>query len=107
MNFVIDSNIVFSAILNSESRIGQIILNGPKYFTFFSIDQLQDEIIRHEKKILKISGLTRADYLKIYGLIKSKIRFVNQLLIDSCSYTAAEKLTLSIDPDDSLDFRFN
>ncbi len=89
MNFVIDSNIVFSAILNPESKIGQIVLNGSKYFTFFSIDQLQDEIHNHEDKILKISGLSRIDYLRIYGLIKSKIRLVNQLLINSDNYNTA------------------
>lgn len=34
MKFVIDTNIVFSAILNPDSPIGQIILNGSKYFKF-------------------------------------------------------------------------
>ncbi len=102
MNFVIDSNIVFSAILNPESKIGQIVLNGSKYFTFFSIDQLQDEIHNHEDKILKISGLSRIDYLRIYGLIKSKIRLVNQLLINSDNYNTAEELTRDIDCDDLL-----
>jgi len=102
MKFVIDSNIVFSAILNPESKIGQIVLNGSKYFTFFSIDQLQEEIDNHEDKILKISGLSGADYLRIYGLIKSRIRFVNQLLINSDNYSMAEELTHDVDSDDLL-----
>jgi len=102
MKYIVDSNIVFSAILNPESPIGQIILNGSKYFTFLSIDLLKDEIDNHENKILKISGLSHSDYLKIYGLIKSKIKFVNQLLIDSDNYQKADELTNDIDPDDLL-----
>ncbi|HAM97267.1 MAG TPA: nucleotide-binding protein [Marinilabiliales bacterium] len=102
MRFVIDTNIVFSAILNPESPIGQIILNGSKYFTFLSIEQLKDEIECHEDKILKISGLSQSEYFKIYGLIKSKIRFVNQLLINADIYQKADELTKDIDPDDLL-----
>ncbi len=86
MKFVIDTNIVFSAILNPESPIGQIILNGSKYFTFFSIDQLKNEIDNHEDKILKICRLSQSDYQRIYGLIKSKLKFVNQLLINPANY---------------------
>lgn len=102
MRFVIDTNIVFSAILNPESPIGQIILNGSKYFTFLSIEQLKDEIECREDKILKISGLSQSEYSKIYGLIKSKIRFVNQLLINADIYQKAGELTKDIDPDDLL-----
>ena len=76
MKIVVDTNIVFSAILNPESPIGQIILNGSKYFTFYSADQLKTEIDSREDKILKISGLEKDDFFRIYGLIKSRIQFV-------------------------------
>lgn len=32
MKIVVDSNIVFSAILNSEGKIGNLLINGSKYF---------------------------------------------------------------------------
>jgi predicted nucleic acid-binding protein len=102
MKFVIDSNIVFSAILNPNSPIGQIILNGSKFFTFLSVDQLKNEIDHHEDKILKISGLNQTDYDRIYELIFSKIKFVNQFLINADNYNKADELTKDIDPDDLL-----
>ena len=80
MTFVVDSNIIFSAILNPENKIGQIIINGSKYFTFITVDQLNKEIENHEDKILKISGLSHHDFLSLYGFIKTKIKFVHQLL---------------------------
>lgn len=70
MKLVIDTNIVFSAILNPESPIGQIILNGSKYFDFLSIGQLKNEIDDHEDKILKVSRLSKSDYDRIYELFK-------------------------------------
>ncbi|HKJ42031.1 MAG TPA: PIN domain-containing protein [Sunxiuqinia sp.] len=102
MKFVVDTNIVFSAILNPKSPIGQIILNGSKYFTFLSISQLKDEIENQEDKIIKISGLDHSNYLRIYRLITSKIKFVNQLLINDDNYQKANELTHDIDPDDLL-----
>jgi hypothetical protein len=42
MKLVIDTNIVFSAILNPASPIGQIILNGSKYFYFLSIGSIKE-----------------------------------------------------------------
>ena len=47
MKIVIDTNIVFSAILNPESPIGQIILNGSKYFTFYSADLLLIQLYKN------------------------------------------------------------
>ena len=44
----------------------------------------------------------RSEYLRIYGLIKSKIKFVNQLLLNSYNYNKADELTNDIDPDDLL-----
>ncbi|MCF8232009.1 MAG: hypothetical protein K9J27_07450 [Bacteroidales bacterium] len=102
MHFVIDSNTVFSAILNPNSNIGQIILNGSKYFTFLSSDLLFEEIKNHENKILKISGLEYQDYSLIYSLIKTKLKFINQNLIEDKILQKAYHLTMDIDPKDTL-----
>lgn len=102
MKYIIDTNIVFSALLNPHSPIGQIILNGSKYFTFLSVQLLRQEIDRHEKKILKISGLSQQEFIKIFDLISSKIRFVNHCLISAKNFEKALKLTKDIDTDDLL-----
>jgi len=33
---IVDTNIVFSALLNTNSRIGQILINGKNRFDFYS-----------------------------------------------------------------------
>lgn len=102
MKIVVDTNIIFSAILNPESKIGQIILNGSKYFTFISADQLKTEIDNHESKILKISGLNKSDYLRLLDLVLKKIQFVHHLLINDINYQKANELTKKVDSDDLL-----
>jgi predicted nucleic acid-binding protein len=57
LKIVVDSNIVFSGILNPKSNISQILMNGSKYFEFYTIHQLTDEIFEHQDKIIKISKM--------------------------------------------------
>ncbi len=40
MKIIVDTNIVFSAILNSNSRIGKILLNSKEHFQFFTCNYL-------------------------------------------------------------------
>jgi predicted nucleic acid-binding protein len=99
---VIDTNIVFSAILNTQSRIGQVILNGSKYFDFYSVGLLKEEIFRHKAKILKISKFSDSQYTKIYELVTSKIRFVDDAIIPDEILQKAILLVSDIDKDDAL-----
>ncbi len=52
MKIILDSNIVFSAILNTESKIGNILFTSSN-LKFYSSIQLQEEIIELSNKILK------------------------------------------------------
>lgn len=102
MKIVVDSNVVFSAILNTGSNIGQIILVGSKYFDFLSINFLKSEITRHKEKIKQISGYGDEKYFNTYELITSKIQFFNEVLLSDHSITTAFDYTKDIDVDDTL-----
>jgi predicted nucleic acid-binding protein len=81
MKIIVDTNIVFSAILNSQGKIGQLIINGSKFFTFYTVGLLKDEIGEHKDKILKISGFTNDQFIKSYETIIKRITFVDEILI--------------------------
>jgi len=102
LKITVDSNIVFSAILNPNSSIGQILINGSKYFDFYSINYLKEEISNHSQKILKITGYSNDKFEEIYDLIITKIRFVDDVLLSDSSLKKAYKLTSDIDEDDTL-----
>lgn len=101
MKITVDSNIVFSAILNTRSNIGQLLILGSKHFDFYTINLLKAEILSHRTKIQKIAGLSDKQFDDIYELILSKIRFVDDILISDNAMKIASQLTFDIDENDT------
>lgn len=102
MKIVIDSNIVFSAILNTQNKIGQLIINGSKYFDFFSVGLLKDEIIEHKDKILHSTKFSETQFNDTFQLIVSRITFVDDILLTDKDLTKAIDLVAGIDENDAL-----
>lgn len=101
MRIVVDTNIVFSAILNTNSKISKIILQPKSKLNFYSTDQLQNEIAEHWSKLKKIAKYTDVELHKTSSLIISKIKFISVQLIPRNVFIAAETLTSDIDIDDT------
>jgi predicted nucleic acid-binding protein len=53
---IVDTNIAFSAILNTNSTIARILLQPGSRLHFYSTDLLLIEIEEHKDKLKKISG---------------------------------------------------
>jgi predicted nucleic acid-binding protein len=102
MKIVVDSNIVFSAILNSQGKIGQLIINGSKHFKLFTVGLLKEEILNHKTKILSISGLTQKQFDKSLKVITDRINFVDEILISDIDIQKALDLVSGIDENDTL-----
>ncbi len=101
MRIVVDTNIAFSAILNSNSKISKIILQPKSKLNLYSTDQLEYELAEHWNKLKKISKYSDIDLHKAVALITSKIRFINVELIPKNLFLKAEQLTRDIDIDDT------
>jgi predicted nucleic acid-binding protein len=101
MRIVVDTNIAFSAILNTNSKIARILLQPKTRLNFYSTIQLSREIEEHKEKIKKISNYSDYELDRIITLINNKIRFINLRLIPKESYNFAESLTQGIDIDDT------
>ena len=101
MRIVVDTNIAFSAILNTNSKISRILLQPKSRLNFYSTEQLSNEIAEHKEKIKKISNYSDYELDRIITLITNKIRFINLRLISKESYELAESLTQDIDIDDT------
>jgi predicted nucleic acid-binding protein len=81
MKVVVDSNIVFSAILNTKSQIGQLIINGTKHFDYYTIGILKTEIFKHRSKILRITGLREPQFTDNYQFIIQRIKFIDEVFL--------------------------
>ena len=101
MRLVVDTNIAFSAILNTNSKIAKIILKPKSGINFYATDQLQIEISNHWNKLKKISGYTEAELFKAVALINQRIRFIDIELIPIKFLLKAENIVSDIDIDDA------
>ena len=57
MKIVVDTNIVFSALIKSDSAIAEIIIYSQKKYKFFSSEYLLVELNNHYEKLKKASNL--------------------------------------------------
>ena len=101
MRIVIDTNIVFSSILNSNSKLARILLLPKSRFNFYSTEQLLAEIEQHKHKIKALTDFSDVELERIIKMITNKIRFINVRLISKENYQLAEALTKDIDEDDT------
>lgn len=102
LQIVVDTNIVFSGILNPTNSIGNILLSSTDFFTFLSPELLRTEILNHKSKILNISKYSEVQFLDLFGFITKKITFVNQTLLSQKSIQIAENLVQDIDVNDQI-----
>jgi predicted nucleic acid-binding protein len=102
MKVVVDTNIVFSAILNSNSWIGNIILISGNSLKFYSPKYLQKEINKHITKIQKITNLNDEEVQEVIEILFTKIHFIADELIPKETLAQADLLTKSVDFDDVM-----
>ncbi len=98
---IVDTNIVFSALLNTDSRIGQILISGKNRFDFYAPAYIKFEIFKHKEKIKSIGNLTDDEFLEVYDLILKNITILNHSVIPTEIYKNAELLCRDINIDDT------
>jgi predicted nucleic acid-binding protein len=101
MKIVVDTNIVFSALLNSKSTIGDLLFNSDKNFEFYSCNYMRFEIKKHWERLKKISKLSEEQLQVSYTQVLTKIKFVNEEIIPVETWLASEEITKGIDIDDT------
>jgi predicted nucleic acid-binding protein len=102
MKLIVDTNIVFSGILNQKSRIGKILLSHHKYFQLYSCHFLKEELKTHILKLSKITKKSVDELREIEYLVTKNIRFINEDFIPENQIIESAKLVEDIDADDVM-----
>ena len=103
MKIVVDTNIIFSTLLNSNSTIGNLLFNSDKYFQFYSCSYMRFEIQKHWERLKKISKLSDEELQVSYLQVLSKLKFINEEIIPVEIWLDSEEITKDVDIND-IDF---
>ncbi len=95
-----DANIVFSGILKSDGKIGDLLINSGGIFKFISPDFLRIEIRRHHEKLVQISKLTLEQVLESEFQICKSIHFISDEQISLTNWDLAKNLVFDVDKKD-------
>jgi len=101
MRIVIDTNILFSAILNTNSRIGRVLLAPKSRLVFYSTSQLRNEINEHKGKLKRLGKFSDEDLNVVIELLIRRIKIIDIELVPAGMYKKAFNLTHDLDVDDT------
>ncbi|MDO9257666.1 MAG: PIN domain-containing protein [Bacteroidales bacterium] len=101
MKIIVDTNVIFSALLNTSGTIGDLIFDSENVFDFYSCEYMRFEIDKHWGKLKQISKLTDIELKESLFRLFTKIHFVNEELITEKIWLKAEKLAGDVDIDDT------
>jgi predicted nucleic acid-binding protein len=100
VRIIVDANIVFSAILNTNSKIADLLLNSKGTFDFIAPDYLQTELRKYHSKISMISKMSIKEIEIVEFKIAKPITFMSGIHIPEVKWIQAEYLAKDIDDKD-------
>ena len=101
MNIIVDSNVIFSALMKSENKFREFLMFNDK-LNFISSNFMIIELFKHKEKLMKYTQLSEIDLLNSYHLLLNKINFVSDEIISNKNIKKAYELCNSVDPKDTI-----
>ncbi len=102
MKILIDTNLLFSAIIKPEGKISEIILNPKFGLNIFGCYFSYIELFKYKNKMLKVSKLNETELLEVMYQIIKRINFINEECISVNIFNKAFELTKDIDEKDTV-----
>jgi len=100
VKIIVDANIVFSGILKSNGKIGDLLINSQKRFSFIAPEFLRYEIKDKYPKLQHISGLNLDQVMEAEYRLCKNITFISEEQITQKYWIEANELVKDVDIDD-------
>ena len=100
MKIIVDANIVFSGLLNTKGKIGDLLINSHGLLDFIAPDFLRIEIRKHYNRLIKISKLSKEELVESEFQICKDIIFISEEQISKANWLAAYDLVKDVDEKD-------
>ena len=100
MKIIVDANIIFSGILNSNGKIGDLLINSKKHFNFIAPEFLRYEIKSKYERLQSISNLNITQIIEAEYQLCKDITFISEKQIGHNLWIEAHELVKDVDLDD-------
>lgn len=101
MRVVVDTNIVFSAILNSNGLIGELLFNSEDQFEFYSTEFILDELAKYKTKLQSLTKMSEEKInVSIHQVLKN-IDLISSEAISKADWNRAYELASDVDENDT------
>lgn len=101
MRIVVDANIVFSAILNSNGLIGELLFNTENQFDFYAPEFMLSELPKHKTKLSRLSKMSFDDIDISISQVLKNVKLISPDAISILNWEKAFSLTANVDEDDT------
>ena len=101
MKIVVDTNIIFSALLGPNGIISDLLLNSSDIFEFYSPTFVLDELNNHRAKLLKLGGYSAKELDFLQLTILKKIDLIDLESIQQSTFERSIELTKNVDEYDA------
>jgi predicted nucleic acid-binding protein len=98
---IVDANIVFSAILNTNGKIGYLLLNSTSLIEYVAPEYMIYEVKKYFSKIERITNKPTEDIEMIYASIVKNVQLISEYGIPFQHWIAAEEIVSDIDSKDT------
>jgi len=101
VRIVVDTNIIFSALMAPNGTISDLLLNSSDIFEFYSPTFLLEELENHRAKLLKLTGYSakELDFLRL--TIFKKIDLIDMESLRRSTIERSIELTKNVDEFDA------
>lgn len=99
MKIIVDTNILFSAMLSQGSDLRQILNNQD--LAIFAPNYIFLELFKHKEKLLKLSKQSEAEIYLFLNYLLERIKFISPDLVSTKHYQVAYELCRDVDEADT------
>ena len=89
---IVDTNILFSALLSSSSGFADKLLKSGH--PFFACEQMLVELFKHQEKVVRASHLSEDEIVRFYHILMRRINIYKEDLIAPDHWTTAYAVIL-------------
>ena len=100
MKVIVDTNIIFSALLREDNRYARAIIKNEEAHDYYAVYFTIVELFKHKERIKQFSNLSDEDILEILYELLKHINIINDDIISVPSWKQAMQLAHDVDVKD-------